>query len=141
MAKELIFMNEGGVFVSNSLIKVGGTAYRTKHMTSVSKHTEPRKVGCSVALMGLGLLVLLIAVVDRGTSTPSFSLAWVALAAFMVVFGIIFLRELRPVYVVSLASPSGQSGVFSSTDEELVDRVVAAVSRAIRAQHGSTLEG
>jgi hypothetical protein len=45
MAEERSFLNDGGVYVSNTPVVIHGTTYATANITSVRKHIVPARAG------------------------------------------------------------------------------------------------
>jgi Family of unknown function (DUF6232) len=130
MADERVFLNEGGVFVSNSRAVIAGTTYSMANITSVRMGSTPPSQGCAILLLVMGLLMVLasLAAFAQGVGTGIVALLLgggvTAAAAF-------WLRSLKPTFHVLTASASGETQALSSKDDQLISRVVAAVSEAI----------
>jgi hypothetical protein len=54
VAEERSFLNDGGVYVSNTRVVIHGTTYATANITSVRKHVTPANNGCAIVLVILG---------------------------------------------------------------------------------------
>ena len=130
MNDERVFLNERGVFVSVSRVIIGGTTYSTTNITSVGKRTESAKVGCAVALIVFGILVLPVAALRMTESTVNGLLVGVFAAA-MLALGVYLAKKAKPKQILVFASASGESRALISTDAAWVDRVLAAVNEAI----------
>jgi len=131
MANEQVFLDDMNIYVSNTRVVLGGTTYATANLTSVSKRFTPASKGCAIALAAVGILCTLgslgtVFSKDFGSGLVMF-LIFGAIAA----VGILWLRSLKPIYHVILASASGEQEGLSSKDHDLVNRVVSAITSAI----------
>ena len=130
MAEEHSFLNDGGVYVSNTRVVIQGTTYATANITSVRKHMVPAKNGCAVTLAVVGALGAvggLTSALGEGSSdwTPF------AVCTVLLIVGILWFRSLRPTFHVMLATAGGERQGLTSQDEEVVDRVTGAIADAI----------
>lgn len=131
MAEERSFLNDGGVYVSNTRVVIHGTTYATANITSVRKHVTPANNGCAILLVvlaALGTLVgLTMALGESGDGR------WSAFGTSLVflIIGIVWLTSLHPTYNVMLATAAGERQGLTSKDEGIVDRVTAAIADAI----------
>ena len=130
MSEEQVFLNQDGVYVSNSRVVVGGTTYSTANITSVSTTQTPASSGCAFAVIGLGCLGFIsgLLFVSSGESAAILALVFWVL---MIAAGIFWLRKLRPTYHVILASASGESKALDSKDEAFVTQFADAVNEAL----------
>lgn len=130
MTEERSFLNDDGVYVSNTRVVIQGTAYATANITSVRKLMTPAKNGCAIvmvifgALGAVGGLTTALGVSD-GEWTPFI------MSAVLLIAGIAWFRSLRPSYSVMLATAGGERQGLTSKDEGVVDRVTAAIADAI----------
>lgn len=131
MAEERSFLNDGGVYVSNTRVVIHGTTYATANITSVRKHITPPNQGCNVLLIICGAFGTLsgLAMALGGSDNGRWSLFGVA--AVILIVGILSFRSLRPTYNVMLATAAGERQGLTSKDEGVVDRVTAAIADAI----------
>lgn len=131
MTEERSFLNDGGVYVSNTRVVIHGTTYATANITSVRKQSVPAQRGCAVVLALLGALGALGALVSAldGSSADR----WTPLVLFiaMLVVGIVWLASLRPTYHLMLATAGGERQGLTSKHESVIDRVTAAITEAI----------
>jgi hypothetical protein len=131
VAEERSFLNDTGVYVSNTRVVIYGTTYATANITSVRKHIVPAQNGCAIVLAilaGLGAfsgLVFLLA----GSGDDR----WVTFATctILLIIAIAWYRSLRPTYNVMLATAGGERQGLTSKDESIADRVTAAIADAI----------
>ena len=132
MAEERSFLNDGGVYVSNTRIIIYGTTYATANVTSVRKHIVPANRGCALilaifsALGAVSLLPVAFARNDVGEAWMSFFFC-----AILLIVAIVWFRSLTPTYHLMLATAGGERQGLVSKDEAFVDRVTAAIIDAI----------
>lgn len=131
MAEERSFLNDGGVYVSNTRVVIHGTTYATANITSVRKHVTPANNGCAIVLVILGALGALGGLMMGlgGNGEGGWS-PFVACAVLLII-GIVWFQSLRPTYNVMLATAAGERQGLTSKDEGVVDRVTAAIADAI----------
>lgn len=131
MADERSFLNDSGVFVSNTRVVIHGTTYATANITSVRKHIVPAKNGCAAALMVVGGLATLGTLVGAVGAKNGDAWGSVVFAAAMLIAGIAWLISNKPTYHVMLATAGGERSGLTSRDEALADRVTTAIADAI----------
>jgi hypothetical protein len=131
MAEECSFLNEGGVYVSNTRVVIHGTTYATANITSVRKHITPVNNGCAIILLILGALGALggLTMALGGSGDGRWSAFGTSLV--LLIIGIVWLKSLHPTYNVMLATAAGERQGLTSKDEGVVDRVTAAIANAI----------
>jgi hypothetical protein len=131
VAEERSFLNDSGVYVSNSRVVIYGTTYATANITSVRKHIVPAQNGCATVLaifagfgMFGGLMSLLLGTGDN---------RWIPLVvgAVFLTIAILWYRSLRPTFHVMVATAGGERPGLTSKDQDLADRVTAAIADAI----------
>lgn len=131
MAEERSFLNDGGIYVSNTRVIIQGATYATANITSVRKQIVPANRGCALVLAivgGLGVIsVLPLALGGRSGEewTPFL------MCAILLVIGIVWFRSLRPTYHLMIATAGGERPGLSSSNEGIIDRVTAAIADAI----------
>jgi hypothetical protein len=131
VAEERSFLNDGGVYVSNTRVVIHGTTYATANITSVRKHVTPANNGCAIVLVILGALGALGGLtLALGRSGDG---RWSAFGTSLVllIIGIVWFQSLRPTYNVMLATAAGERQGLTSKDEGVVDRVTGAIADAI----------
>jgi len=131
VAEERSFLNDGGVYVSNTRVVIHGTTYATANITSVRKHVTPANNGCAIVLVILGALGALggLTLALGGSGDGRWS-AFVACAV-LLILGIVWFKSLHPTYNVMLATAAGERQGLTSKDEGVVDRVTGAIADAI----------
>ena len=131
MAEERSFLNDGGIYVSNTRVIIQGATYATANITSVRKQIVPANRGCALVLAivgGLGVIsVLPLALGGRSGEewTPFL------MCAILLVIGIVWFRSLRPTYHLMIATAGGERPGLSSSNEGIIDRVTVAIADAI----------
>ena len=109
---------------------VARVLHSTANITSVSKRYTPASTGCATIIIVVGALSLfstLIALLSAGDGNPGL----VMISALVLIAGILIFRLQKPTYHVVFASSSGERQGLTSQDEQLVDRVIAAITEAI----------
>jgi hypothetical protein len=131
VTEERSFLNDGGVYVSNTRVVIQGTTYATANITSVRKHVTPANDGCAIALVIIGVLGAMagLAIALGGNGEGRWSLFVVC--AVLLILGIVWHKSLHPTYDVMLATAAGERQGLTSKDEGVVDRVTAAIADAI----------
>lgn len=132
MAEERSFLNDGGVYVSNTRIIIHGTTYATANVTSVRKQIVPANRGCALILAifsALGVVSILPVALARNDVGE----AWMSFffCAILLIVGIAWFRSQKPSYHLMLATAGGERQGLTSKDEAVVDRVTAAIADAI----------
>lgn len=117
--EERIFLDEGGVKVTNARFVTFGKTQALSGITSVS--TLVRKPS------RFWPIVLIIAGMFTVTASP-------VLGFLMIALGILWLVMQKNVYIVQLESASGVSNALESKNEEFIFRVVDALNDAIIAR-------
>lgn len=131
MTEERSFLNDGGVYVSNTRVVIQGTTYATANITSVRKHIVPAKNGCAVVFVIFGALGALGGLVSVLGGSGDERWATLVLFAILLIIGVFWLRSLHPTYHLMLATAAVERQGMTSNDEGVVDRVTAAVTDAI----------
>lgn len=131
MSEEHSFLNDGGVYVSNTRVVIHGTTYATANITSVRKHMVPAKNGCAVVMVVLGAMGALGGLITALNGNNSDQWTPFIMCAILLIIGIVWLRSLHPTYHLMLATAGGERQGLTSNDEGVVDRVTAAIADAI----------
>jgi hypothetical protein len=128
---EQVFLNEAGVYVSNTRVVMHNVTYATAHLTSVRTHYTPPNVGCALAIILFGAMGTLAGVIGAfRTGEPD--AAGVLVAALMVlIIGIVVYRSQRAAYQVAIVNTARERQVFTSQDGVFVQRIHAAVVDAL----------
>ena len=131
MTEERSFLNDSGVYVSNTRVVIHGTTYATANITSVRKHITPANNGCAIVLVILGALGAIsgLAIALGGNGDDRWS-TFVVCTVFLII-GIGWFKSLHPTYNVMLATAAGERQGLTSKDEGFVDRVTGAIGDAI----------
>jgi hypothetical protein len=119
MAEEQVFLNEGGVSVSNSRMMYEGQTYAMSGITSVKTFEKTPSRKGPIVLIVIGLLML-----AAGKSA-------LVLGLLLLAGGIAWWVISKPDYSVLLTSASGEAKAYSSKDKEFVSKIVGAVNNAI----------
>ena len=116
MAEEKVFFEQGDIKVTNSRFMTYGTTHSMSGVTSVTQLIfKPNRIG-PIIVAAVGLLCFIF----------SWWIAIIVLAAAVVWW---FMQKTR--YAVQMSSASGDQEALSSTDGELINKVVAALNDAI----------
>lgn len=119
MAEEKVFLNEGGVSVSNSRMTYQGQMYAMSGVTSVKTYEAvPSKKG-PIILIIIGLFMM-----AGGKNTIVVSLLLLA-------GGIAWWVMAKSIYSVLLTTASGEAKAYSSKDKDFVSKIVGALNDAI----------
>jgi hypothetical protein len=122
---ERVFLDENGIKVTNARFVVAGQTFAMSGITSVKVDVEhPSKVG-PVIPTALGALAAFNGIADQtrhDALIPGLIVAAVGIAWF---------RSRRPKYHVLFMSASGEEKPYHSADEDLVRKIVKAISDAI----------
>jgi hypothetical protein len=131
VTEERSFLNDDGVYVSNTRVVIHGTTYATANITSVRKHIVPPNRGCALVLAIVGALGVIgglpLALAESGDGR------WTAfvMCTILLIIAIVWFRSLHPTYHVMLATAAGERQGLTSKDEGVVNRVTTAIADAI----------
>jgi hypothetical protein len=116
MAEETVFFEEGNVKVTNARFLTFGKTHSMNGITSVTKYqiTPSRKGPIIVAVIGL----------------LAFIFKWY-IAVIILAAAVAWFISQKKKYSVQLSSASGDNEALTSTNEEYIDKVVAALNDAI----------
>ena len=131
MADEQVFLNENDVYVSNTKILLHGTTYATANITSVTKGFTPASKGCAIIFVVIAAFMTLGSLGAVFSKEPGTGILMLLICGGAFAAGIYWLRSLKPTYHVLLASASGEREGLSSKDNDLVERVISAITNAI----------
>lgn len=120
---EQIFLNEGGIQVTNARFITKGRTYAVNGITSVSLYEIRPPRGAIIAC----LVISLGAFFQRSTNGAMVGLLFL-------VFAVIGWFANKPTYSVRLMTASGESDAFTAQDRGQVERVVHAINEAIVAR-------
>lgn len=125
---ETVFLNSGGVVVTNARFVVPGQTFAMSGVTSVKHWRTPRKwlFGALLILLGLPMLITGASMASVGSSTGPLMLGLIFAA-----LGVYLIWRGRPQSQVRLQSASGETKAFSSYDDALVRRIVDALTESI----------
>lgn len=122
--EEHVFLEEGGVKVTNTRLVIPGETYVLGGITSVkSKVQYPSKTGAFIFIV-VGFLVW-VGMSPRGAAGA------IVAGSIFAAPGVFWLLMMRPSYLVSLTVSSGEVTAFKSKDKNFIDRVVSALNEAI----------
>jgi ABC-type Fe3+ transport system permease subunit len=117
--EEKTFLSEGGVTVTNARFIVSSQTYAMSGITSVKNSQEPPKRSYPIICGLLGLLFLV--------GVP-------LLGIVLVILAIVWWIGQKSQYHVLLTTASGEMKALSSTDGDLITKVVQALNDAIVAR-------
>ncbi len=134
MAQEHVFLQGDGIYVSNTKVILRGTTYSTANITSVQKRFTPASKGCAYLFVAFFAFATLGSLGTFGSGNAGEAVVMLLVSAALLAAGIAWLRSLKPTYHVVLASSSGEREGMSSKDNDLIDRVIGAITDAITAR-------
>lgn len=119
--EETEFYKNGNVSITNARFIVGSTTYAMNGVTSVKRgQTDPSKVG--------PVIMAIIGVISVFAATGLMSKA---IGVVVVLLAIAWFKAIKPEYIVSLNSSSGESQALSSKDKQYIDDVINSLNNAI----------
>lgn len=127
------------VRITTSRAIFGATTYALRNLTSVSARSELANRSGPNNLMGLGVLLIVFAVVS-GLGCGSAAGIASGIGAFfffafvggtMSVIGYIWNQSILDYYSVRIASAGGEHDVHRSSDKHSIDRIVHAINEAM----------
>lgn len=127
-AAEKTFLDAGNVKVTSARLVVPGQTFAMSGVTSVKHWRTPRKWLLGTLLLVIGLPMFFSGINMGGASG---SAGPIVIGLIIAGLGARVLWRGRPQSQVRLSSASGETKAFTSHDDDLVRRVVAAVSDAI----------
>ncbi len=124
---ERVFLDEGGVKVTQARFLVPGKTYTMSGVTSVENlKKNPSRKG-PIFLIMWGFLMTMLGFWGKRVET------WVT-GLLMLAGGVAWLLQQKPTFWVVLSSASGEAKALSSKDGQWVSRLVAALNDAIVAR-------
>ncbi len=136
MAEEQVFMDQGGIKVTNARVIVDGDTYSLANVTSCkSRYTEHEGIDKSKdRLKKLLLWGGIILGIILGSAVKSFAFgAIIAVVGIVASFFIKSTFDYR-IYKVYFGSAAGEQEAISSQDENFIRQIVNAVNDAIVAR-------
>jgi len=128
--KEKVFYDKFDVVITNTQIKLPGKIYPIGNITSVSKKLVPSQMGFFVFLILVGIAALISSII--GMAMKNYACAGgLVFGAIMIIVGIIVIRARKHSYYVAFQTASGEIKALTSQDEEKIDEIVEAISKAI----------
>ncbi len=116
MAEEKVFFEQGDVKVTNARFLTYGKTHSMNGITSVTKFMINPNRKPPLIVAGIGLL--------------AFIFKWY-IAVLIIALAAVWWFLQKTNYSVQLSSASGDTEALTSTDEEYIDKVVAALNDAI----------
>ncbi len=129
MADERVFLDEGGVKVTNARIVVPGKTYAMSTVSSVSTKTHKKSNSGGWALLVVGVAMLAGGLVVEGTN-----IVLIVLGLVLAGFSWVSIVNNKPRYSVQLATSAGELQALEAREWEWVHRVSEAVGEAIVAR-------
>ena len=126
-SNEQVFLQENNVLVSSTRLILDGDTYAMSNITSVSKRIRPVSKKGAIILMAIGAFLAFVMLVGESMGGFAFSVLIIA-------GGVFWFRSIKPDFVVSIASGSGETDGMTSDNEDFIDRIVMAINEAIIAR-------
>jgi hypothetical protein len=122
-------LEEGGIFISTSRFVAGSQTYAVSGITSVRAQVEhPSKKGPVITIV-VGTFFVLSSFVAAHDAYIGFLIGLPLMA-----LGVWAFRRRVPLYSVVLRSASGEQKATTSTNKELIQRLIGALNQAIIAR-------
>lgn len=128
MTTEREFLSESGVTVTSARVVIDNQVYALSGITSVRAESVPAPTGIPTVLLVIGALFALSAFAAETFSAGATRLA---IAAVFFVPGILLLRGSLPTLYLVITTAAGEARAIKSQDAARINRVHAAISRAI----------
>ena len=129
-AQEETLHSDPYVSVTTSRVIIRGTTYALRNVTSVRMTvTTPNNVP-PILLIIFGAIILMMALVSFINSSAA-GFATLLFAAAILGMGVLWLKSLKAVFHVAIASSSGEANALSSIDRQYIDTVVQSINKAI----------
>lgn len=129
-AQDETLHSDANVSVTTTRVIVRGTTYALRNITSVRMAFTPPKMGCSIALLIFGILLLLSALVSFSRDIGS-GIVVLLFAGAMIGGAILWMRSLKNEYHVFIASSSGEANALSSKDRAYIEQIVNSINDAM----------
>jgi hypothetical protein len=121
--RDIVFLDKGPVTVTKTRLVLEGQTFPLLNISSVRKqrNAPSRKYPIVVALLGFFLVMTL--------QNPA------VVMGFAILVGATFwMIQQKPIYAVAVGAAGGELQAYASTDEQSIDRIIAAVNEAIVAR-------
>jgi hypothetical protein len=130
------------VRVTPKLLRIGETAYVASHLVSVTTRKKAKNIGCALALVGLGGVMLMCGVFNvmasavmnpfGGDTNSGMGIGCgFGLAVLLILGGISVFRSAKDQSVVEISLSSGETDGLMSTDADVIRRIHAALYTVI----------
>jgi len=130
MPDETTYYADKCVRVTNARAILDNKTYAMANITSVSLTSEEPNRLWSGCLVLAGIVFLIVGFILL-ISTDETGWASLVFGAFVGGLGILWWREMKPKYRVTLGSASGENHALASTNREYVEQIVNAMNEAI----------
>lgn len=122
-SQEIVYFEEGGVTVTNARAVMGGKTFAMVNITSVAMHEKPPNQLWAILFLLSGILGTLLFFAEQYVC-GGFGL-------FLIVIAILMFRSSKTSYSVAVGSAGGETQALTSTDKDLINRIVIAMNEAI----------
>lgn len=125
------YYRSGNVLVTNARAEMGGRTFAMANVTAVSMATiTPQTKGCALQLLlgGAGFALITLIAIVAGRSNH---ISYIVIGLLMAGTGFVWRQSLKVTYAVNLGSASGESRAMESKNRAEIERIVAAIKRAI----------
>ena len=118
------YSDQNGVRVTDKRVIIGSTTYSMANITSVSTKLEhPSKLGPGVFFL-IGFFFVL-----GGLGNKSFGV--VIIGAVVILLGYFWLRGIKPIWHLRIASASGENTPLQSINQQWIASIAQAINEAI----------
>jgi hypothetical protein len=124
--EEREYYRSNAILITSARAEIGERTFSMANVTAVSMGTIPANTGCAVVLLIVGGLTILGGLAAIGSTVAPLILGILIAGA-----GWMWLKSLKPTFVVNLGSASGEARAYQSRNRDEVAEIVNAIKRAI----------
>ena len=125
MPEEKIFLDEGGIKVTNARFIVPAQTYALSGVTSVKSLREDPSKKWPIILLVIGAIIMLAGFENKD------GMGGIFVGILIIAGGAFWLYSIKPNFFVVLNSSSGEARSLESKDSGFISRVISALNDAI----------
>jgi hypothetical protein len=133
-SKEATIYSDNTVLVTDLRIKVGGTTYALRNITSVRMAVTPPRMVKPVLLLVVGLIILFAALVPITDIAPA-PIGVYIIGGGMILGAILWMIGSKTKYHVAISSAASEVHVLTSNNRTYIQKIVESVNKAIVENH------
>ncbi len=129
-SEEIAYYADSDVMVTSHRAVFGTTTYAMANITSVSMgHRPPRLMWSPLGILfGLAIFTLAMLQLPEGVAA---AILGGAIGLTLVGIGAVIVARAEPIYVIKIASASGEAKAITSENRDYIERIVGAMQQAI----------